>query len=83
MVTLLIVIVCAVLLFVGLILALAAAAKSADEQSEAGGTLGFLATLRSPSGKPFFGSSRSVDEFTAMLESTRSERAGKSGPRAR
>lgn len=83
MVALVIVLGCVALLFLGLILALAVAAKSADEQSHATDLFSLLASLRSPSGKPFFGSSRSIDEFADVLESTRRERAGKAGPGAR
>jgi hypothetical protein len=54
-------------------LALMSAAKGADEMDSETGVLAVLANVRSPSGRPFFATSESVQDFVTTLEESRDE----------
>ena len=58
-------------------LALMSAAKGADEMDSETGVLATLASVRSPSGRPFFATSDSVQDFVATLEESREVRSGR------
>ena len=53
------------------VLALVFAAQGADEQDHESGVLATLATVRSPSGRPFFANSESVQDFVKTLDDSR------------
>jgi hypothetical protein len=54
-------------------LALMSAAKGADELDTETGVLATLASIRSPSGRPFFANGESMQDFVRTLEESRSE----------
>jgi hypothetical protein len=56
-----------------LVLALGIAAKAADGGDQETGWLSALASLRSPSGKPFFANRKAMRDFVETLDDARDE----------
>lgn len=54
--------------------ALGAMANGADERDSKAGLLTALATVRSPSGRPFFANAESVQDFVKTLDDSQDER---------
>lgn len=63
----------AVVLALLLVLALGIAAKAADGGDQETGWLSALASLHSPSGKPFFPNRKAMNDFVDVLDDVREE----------
>jgi hypothetical protein len=70
---LLVIVMVAVVLALLLVLALGIAAKAADGGDHETGWLSALASLRSPSGKPFFANRKAMRDFVETLDDARDE----------